>query len=461
MSGEHQPVEMAAPGSEAGPGARSSRAACQPPRGATGASPGLPAIAWRRRSHLSLRIGLQRTFTALRHRNYRLYWFGQIVSLIGTWMQSVGQGWLVYQLTNSPFALGLVGFSSALPVLALSLWGGVVTDRMNKRTIITITQAASMLQAFALWLLYVSGRIQVWHVIAAAFLLGLINAFDAPARQAFVIEMVSKEDLMNAIALSSSAFNSARILGPAIAGVLVSVPAVGIGGLFFLNGVSFLAVIAALLMMRLLPSPALARHGSVWASLVEGLRYVWHNPVVLTLESLVAVSSIFGMPYAALMPIFASDILKVGPEGYGLLLALTGVGALVGSLGLASLGNFRHKGWLLTAGNLLFPATLLALAFSRSYTLSMVIMVGVGWAMVTQNATANTLLQTMVPDRLRGRVMSVHALMFLGMTPFGNLQAGMVANFLGAPFAVGLGAVLAGLCGLFVFWRLPQVRRLE
>jgi MFS family permease len=408
-----------------------------------------------------LRIGLQRIFTALRHRNYRLYWFGQIVSLIGTWMQSVGQGWLVYQLTNSPFALGLVGFSSSLPILVFSLWGGVVTDRMNKRTLITITQTASMFQAFALWLLYVSGRIQVWHVIAAAFLLGLINAFDAPARQAFVIEMVSKEDLMNAIALSASAFNSARILGPAIAGVLVSVPAVGIGGLFFLNGVSFLAVIAALLMMRLPPSLALARHGSVWANLIEGLRYIWHNPVVLTLESLVAVASIFGMPYAALMPVFARDILRVGAEGYGLLLALTGVGALVGSLGLASLGNFRHKGWLLTAGNLLFPATLLALAFSRSYTLSMVIMVGVGWAMVTQNATANTLLQTMVPDRLRGRVMSVHALMFLGMTPFGNLQAGMVANFLGAPFAVSLGAVLAGLCGLFVFWRLPQVRRLE
>ncbi|MBI1930314.1 MFS transporter [Candidatus Poribacteria bacterium] len=406
-----------------------------------------------------MKLHLSSTFTAFKHRNFQLWWLGQMVSLVGTWMQTVALGWLVYQLTNSPLSLGLVGFFQSLPVLLLSLFGGVVADRTNKRALIVCTQTAAMLLAFVLSALTFSGMVHIQHLFLVAFCLGIVQAFDMPARQAFVVEMVGKEDLMNAIALNSTIFNGARILGPAVAGALVAV--VGVGWCFFLNGVSFLAVIAGLLFMRFPKSRTVARQESVWANLAEGLKYIVRSPIVLTLESLVAVASLFGMPYARLMPVFAKDVLQVGAHGYGFLFSATGSGALMGALLLASLGNFQHKGWLVTAGNLLYPVMLLAFSFSRWFPLSLVFLVGVGFSMITQNATTNTLLQMTVPDHLRGRVMSVHAIFFGGLAPFGDVLAGTVASFSSAPTAVGLDAAIALSYSLFVLLRLPQVRRLS
>jgi MFS family permease len=406
-----------------------------------------------------LSLALPQTFRALRHRNYRLWWSGQLVSLTGTWMQTVAQSWLVFQLTNSAFLLGLTGFIGSLPILLLSLWGGVVADRVHKRNLLVATQTTAMLQAFLLAFLTWSGKVRVEHVLIMAAILGVVNAFDAPARQAFTIEMVGKEDLMNAIALGSTLFNAARILGPAIAGVLLAV--IGTAGCFTLNGVSFLAVIAGLLAMRLPSSPRAATSESALQNLKEGLAYVRSNSTVLSLLALVGTTSLFGMSYVTLMPIFARDVLKMGAQGLGFLTAAAGIGALVGALTLASLGRFRRKGLLLTAGNLLFPAAMAAFAFSRSFPLSLLCLVVAGWAMVAQNATANTLVQTTVPDHLRGRVMSVYTMLFMGMMPFGNLQAGTIASRFGAPFAVGLGAAICALAALLILWRLPQLRRLE
>lgn len=401
-------------------------------------------------------LKLPRTFRALRHRNFRLYWFGQAFSLTGTWMQTVAQGWLVYSLTNSPFALGLVGFAASLPILLFSLFGGVVADRFPKRDLLLMTQMAAMLQALILATLTVTGLIQVWQIVVLALLLGTVHAFDTPARQAFVIELVGKEDLMNAIALNSSVFNATRIIGPAMAGVLIAV--IGEAGAFYINAASFLATIAGLLLMRLKPVNH-SNSETVWKNLVEGLRYIKQTPMVRTLLSVIGVSSLFGMSSIALLPVFARDILQVGPTGLGFLTAAIGAGALTGALSLASLGTFPRKGLLLSIGNLLFPAMLIGLALSRSFGLSLLFLMGGGWGLITQNALTNTLLQTSVPDHLRGRVMSVYALMFLGLMPIGNLQAGVLAEQLGAPFAVMLGAGIAGGYALWIFLRRPEVRR--
>jgi MFS family permease len=406
-----------------------------------------------------LSLTLSQTFRALRHRNYRLWWFGQLVSLTGTWMQTVAQGWLVLQLTNSAFLLGLTGFIGSLPVLLLSLWGGVVADRVPKRDLLVATQTTATLQAFLLAFLTWSGRVRVEHVLILAAILGVVNAFDAPARQAFTVEMVGKEDLMNAIALGSTMFNAARIIGPAIAGVLLAI--IGTAGCFTVNGVSFLAVIVGLLAMRLPPTVTTATSEPLRRNLMQGLAYVRSNGTVLSLLALIGTTSVFGMPYAVLMPIFAQDVLKVGAQGLGFLTAAAGIGALVGALTLAFLGSFGRKGLLLTAGNLLIPALLAVFAFSRSFPLSLLCLVGVGWAMIAQNTTANTLVQITVPDHLRGRVMSVYTMLFMGMMPLGNLQAGTMASLLGAPFAVGLGAIACALAALLILWRLPQLRRLE
>lgn len=404
-------------------------------------------------------IRMPATFRALRHRNFRLFYFGQMISLIGTWMQNVAQSWLVYLLTGSPFALGLVSFAGSLPVLLCSLPAGVVADRVGKRNLIVAMQTAAMIQAFMLSFLTWTGIVQIWHVALLAFGLGTISSFDMPARQAFVIEMVGKEDLMNAIALNSAIFNGARIVGPAIAGILVA--SLGVAPSFFLNGLSFLAVIAGLLLMDVQSRPVAHTGASMRQNIAEGLNYLRSNTTVRTLTTLVAVASIFGMPYAMLMPAFAADVLHVDASGLGFLSAAVGLGALAGAFALASLAGTRRKGLLLTAGNLLFPAMLLLFAASRSFLLSLAILVGVGWAFITQNATVNSLIQSIVPDYLRGRVMSVYTLMFVGMIPVGSLQAGVVAQRFGAPFAVGLGAAIALGYSLWVLWRHPEVRKLE
>ncbi|MEW5720524.1 MAG: MFS transporter [Chloroflexota bacterium] len=398
------------------------------------------------------------TFAALKHRNYRLFFFGQLTSLIGTWMQNVAQPWLVYQMTGSPLYLGIVSFATAVPVLLLSLWAGVFIDRVPKRKLLLITQTLASTQALLLALDVFLGWIQPWHIVIFAFLLGTINAFDAPTRQAFVIEMVGREDLQNAIGLNSAIFQLSRIIGPTIAGILLAV--VGPAWCFSLNGISKLAVIAGLWLMNVKPIIAAQSSANPLAQMREGLRFIRRDQVMLTLLVMVAVANIFAFGYSALLPAFARDVLKQGPEGLGLLSAAIGTGALLGALIVASLGTFQHKGALLTFGNVLFPATVLLFAWSTLFPLSMLILVFVGLCYMIQNAMTNTLIQAAVPDRLRGRVMSVYMLVFQGFFPIGSLMAGSIAERFGVPIGAAFGAMIALLAGLTWLWRAPYVRRL-
>jgi len=390
---------------------------------------------------------LHRPLKAFRHRNYRLFFGGQIISLTGTWLQSVTQGWLVFTLTNSALLLGVVGAISALPILVFSLFAGVVADRFSKRNLLVITQICLMLLALVLGILTHTGVVTVYHIIAVGFLLGTVQSLDAPTRQSFVIEMVGREDLSNAIALNSATFNSARIFGPALAGAVIAW--LGIAGAFFMNAVSFIPVIIALLMMRVPPVPARPRE-PVIHSLKEGFRFIRGQRTVTGLLVLAAAVSIFSMPYMVLMPVFARDILKVGAKGLGYLVSCVGFGALIGALVISTLGDIKGKGKLLLAGNLTFCAMLILFSFSRYAPLSMALLVVAGWGIMTSMALTNTLIQTSTPNELRGRVMSVYVLMFMGMAPLGSFQGGLVAHWLGAPAAVRIGAIVCASAAILL-----------
>jgi MFS family permease len=402
---------------------------------------------------------LSRTFAALGHPNYRLFFFGQLVSLIGTWMQNVAQAWLVYELTRSPLKLGVVSFCAGVPVLLFSLWAGVLADRVPKRRLLVVTQTVMMTLAFILAADMFLGTIQWWHIAILAFLLGTANAFDGPTRQAFVVEMVGRKELMNAIALNSAMFNTARIVGPALAGIVLA--AVGAAWCFVLNGVSFSAVIAGLLLMDVNPYVGATPTESPLKQMQEGLSYVWHHPTVRPLITLVAVSNMFALGYLALLPALAQDVLHAGKVGYGFMSTAIGVGALSGALIIASLGNYQRKGLILTVGNLVFPVMVIALSLSRSFHLTIGILVVGGLGFMTQNATANTLVQTAVPDALRGRVMSVYMMVFLGFFPIGSLIAGAVAERFGLPIGAAFGGVIALAYSLYLAWRLPEIRALR
>lgn len=394
---------------------------------------------------------------ALAHRNFRLFFFGQGVSLIGTWMQNVAQGWLVYELTNSPFYVGLVSALGSLGVLLLSIYAGIVADRTNKHRLVLATQALSMLPAFALAALVWTNAVAVWHVAALAAFLGVVNAFDIPARQAFIVELVGKEDLMSAIALNSAAFNAARVLGPAVAGALIGT--LGVGICFFLNGASYCAVLAGLLAMRLPPYVPAPRADSVWAGLREAVAFIRGDRRVSTLVLLVALLSIFGFPYLVMMPVFARDVLDQGAAGYGVMMASVGMGALVGALGVAVLARHIRKGATLIAAGGAFSVLLLAFALSRVYLLSVALLALTGGMMIVNNALTNTTLQTVVPDYLRGRVMGFYAFVFVGMAPLGAFQMGTVAERLGAPWAVAAGGFACLLTVGLAAWRVPELRR--
>lgn len=411
------------------------------------------------RPSVETRRTLARTFSALRHRDFRLFWSGQLISLIGTWMQTVAIGWLVLELTNSAFLLGLVGAVGSLPFLFFSLFAGVVADRVDKRNLLVGTQAASMLLAFSLAVLTSTSWVRFWEVVVISGLLGVVNAFDAPTRQSFVVEMVGRDDLMNAIGLNSSIFNGARIVGPAIAGALLSI--IGVAGCFYLNGVSFLAVIVALLVMKTSSPRSTIRIASVWSNLMEGLAYIRGNFIVFALIGMVAVPSVFGFQYVTLMPLFARDVLGVGSSGLGLLMAATGVGALAAALMLTLAGSFWRKGRIVAVAAFAFSLTLIGFAFSPWFPLSLLMLTGVGWATVSHLATTNTLLQTNVPDSLRGRVMSVYILVFFGLAPFGSFQLGALASAIGAPLAIASGSVICFVSALVIIWRLPQLRLLQ
>lgn len=422
------------------------------------------------------------TFRALAHRNFRLWFAGQGISLVGTWMQTMAQQVLVYQLTGSAAALGVVSAIGLIPVVPLGLWGGSLADRLPRRSVILVAQAAMMIQALVLALLCWTGAVQVWHVYVMALLLAAAQAIDIPARQAFIVDMVDgKDDLTNAIALNSAIFNGARALGPALAGAVVA--ALGVAPAFFLNGLSFVAVIASLLMMRNLPGPRKAAKAAPLARhLGEGMRYVFANRMILLLMSLIAVSAFLSMPYNTLMPAVADLMLQQSaqpvvatlctdpgapfrcqaPEALplGMLLTAVGIGAVTGALAVASLPNNARRGRLLTVGNLMFPALLLAFSVSRSFLLSLILLVGIGLSFVAQNSLANTLIQLIVSDELRGRVMSIYALTFQVSMRAGGLQAGLVAQGLGPALSIGIGALVSLGYGTFVALRYPQLRRM-
>lgn len=395
-------------------------------------------------------------FRALKHRNFQLFFSGQLISLVGTWMQSIAEAWLVYRLTGSAALLGVLGFVSQIPIFLLSPVGGLTADRWPRRTVVIATQIASMTLAFVLAALTLTGRIKIWQIIALATLLGTVNAFDVPGRQSFLIEMVGREDLLNAIALNSSMFNGARLIGPAIAGFLVAV--VGEGWCFFLNGVSYLAVIAGLLMMRDLNKTQMHDGAAPLDKLREGFRFARQARPIRALLVLIAVVSFMALPYNVLMPIFAGKILGRGAAGLGWLMGMVGLGAMCGALAVAMRQQVR--GLANVAGYCAMGLGLFLVLFSESrwYWLSLALLVPCGFTMMMHFTSINTLIQAMVPDQLRGRVMSLYSMMFLGMAPLGSLLAGYVASYIGAPSTLAIGGLASLAGGIFFIRRWPAMR---
>jgi MFS family permease len=389
-------------------------------------------------------------FRSLRHRNFRLFFGGQIISLVGTWMQTVAEAWLIYRLTGSSVLLGVLGFVSQIPIFLLSPLAGLAADRWPRQRVVIATQTASMMLAFTLATLVLTGRIRVWEIIALATCLGTVNAFDVPARQSFLIEMVGRDDLLNAIALNSSMFNGARVAGPAIAGILVAL--IGEGYCFLLNGVSYLAVIAGLFMMRIEKSQAVHDGVAPLEKLREGFRFVRHTKPIRALLLLIGLVSFMALPFSVLMPIFAARILGGGASAYGTLMGAVGVGAMFGALAIAMRQQLRGLGNVVAYSAVGLGVSLVLFSSSRWYWFSLAALMLAGLTMMMQFTSTNTLIQAMVPDQLRGRVMSLYSMMFLGMSPLGSLLAGAIADHIGAPITVALGGV-ASLAGGLVFAR--------
>ena len=406
-------------------------------------------------SKTSTRPKLATALRALRHRNFQLFFGGQLISLIGTWMQSVAQAWLVYRLTKSALLLGSVGFASQIPVFLVAPLGGITADRVNRQRLVIATQISSMVLAGILAWLTLSGRVQVWHIFALASLLGVVNAFDIPGRQSFLVDMVGKEDLMNAIALNSSMFNGARVIGPAIAGILVA--RIGEGWCFAANSISYVAVIVGLWLMHVHSAPRASKHSPI-EDIIEGFRWVNHTRVIRALLLLIGLVSLVGMPYTVLMPIFADRILHGGARGLGILMGATGVGALFGALTLAVKTGVKGLGRWVVISCASLGVSLFLFSFSTSFWLSVVLLLPAGYSMMLQMACSNTLIQTMVPDQLRGRVMSVYSMMFMGMAPFGAFFGGALADRIGAPITIAIGGITCVLGAIWFERALPELR---
>jgi MFS family permease len=409
--------------------------------------------------------------SAFRHHNFRVFWFGMLVSLAGTWMQQVGQAWLVLELTNDPIALGLVAAAQFTPVLFLGLFGGIVADAVSKRKALVITQIAAGLLALILGVLVFLGQVQVWHVFALALSLGVVNSFDMPVRQSFVVEMVGRKDIANAVALNSAVFNVTRIIGPAIAGLAIA--RVGIYPLFFVNAASYLAVVLSLFLMRpneLLPTAKVVverNFRSVIDRLVEGLRYTRRDPPIFLAIAVLAVVATFALNFSVLIPLVARDVLGGDADTYGFLMAATGVGSVLAAMSIA-FGARPTMGRLL-AGAAAVGVAMIGVGLSRSVPVSLALMFLAGWGLISMAATCNTIIQLRVPDVLRGRVMSVYTTVFAGSTPFGGIFAGTLAALGGAPAALVAGGAIAVLAAVVGFFRtpiaerpsMPTVRRLD
>lgn len=404
--------------------------------------------------------GLLRAFTSLRWRNYRLYWFGQMISQMGTWMQTIGQAWLVLELTHSAWQLGLVGALQALPILLFSIFAGVFADRWPKRGVLLVTQAAAMIQALLLWALIATGTLQLWHIYVLAMLLGLMNSLGRPASRAFVVELVGREDLPNAVALNSSLSSLTRIVGPGMAGIIIAESSVSM--LFLLNALSFLPVMVGLALInshelhaQALQPRSVGERQNTWQSLREGVAYVWNTPAVLLVILVVGLVLLFGSNFNVVLPLFATDVLHVGATGFGFLSAATGVGALLSALWLAW-GNQQPTIRLLLIVMLVFGVLEAVFAVSHMYLLSLVLIASVGFMEEAFAVQAMTTLQTVAPDHLRGRVMSVQVLFFDGSLPLGYLLMGWLSGLCGASIALLIGALLSLMVtGAGWMWRKP------
>ena len=406
--------------------------------------------------------GRFKVFTALRHRNYRYYWFGMVAAIMGIQVLMVAQAWLVYDLTRSPAYLGLVGFSQALPAVLLTMIGGAVADRVDRRKLLLFTQSSSSVIVLALAILTSTGQIQVWHVIVAAVLAGAIMAFDQPARMALLPQLIEREDLMNAVALQSMVWQGTRIIGPAIGGLLIGVFGGGLEGVaacFYLTAACTGLMVAAIVKMRVLYKTPETAEKHLGRNMIEGVTFIVRNPVFGSLIGLTFFNSIFGMSYVILLPVFAREVLHVESSGYGLLMGISGVGALVGTTFVASLGDYRYKGRLLLAGAVSFGVALVFFSFSTLFLLSLGVLFVSGVVNSLYMTTVNTSLQALVPDQLRGRVMGIYALTW-GLLPMGGMIGGAIASVTSAPFAVAVGGALVVATALGMAVRIPQIRNL-
>ncbi len=402
---------------------------------------------------------LKKTFAALRYPNYRLWFMGQMASLVGTWFQTTAQGFLIYQLTHSAAYLGYVSFASGIPTWLLILYGGLVNDRMPRRNLLVITQSSMMVLALILAALTFSNLVQPWHILALACLLGIVNAFDAPARQAFVVDLVDRADLTNAIALNSTMFQLATVVGPALAGLIYA--AFGSAWCFAINGITFVAVIVALLRMQLQPQPVQPRKASALGEIGEGLRYAWSHTILRALLILMSVVGLFTTIYYTLFPAWAVSVLHGDATTNGWLFSARGLGALLAALLITALGRFKCKGRLLTWGSFLFPSTLILFALITWLPLSLLLLVVVGLGFQIVAILAGTLVQTLVPEALRGRVTGIYSLVLFGSLPIGALAGGAAAEWVGPQPAVLSGAVVMLLFALVLYLVFPELRVVE
>jgi len=398
-------------------------------------------------------------FRSLKYRNYRLFFSGQSVSLIGTWMQRIAMPWLVYHMTGSALLLGVVGFAGQIPTLIISPVAGVFTDRWPRYSVLLVTQIVSLIQAAVLAWLCLTGSIQIWEIVVLSVILGCTNAFDVPSRHSFVIDMVeNKEDLGNAIALNSLMFNGARLIGPSIAGVMLASTSEGV--CFLINAISYIFVIISLLMMRLSIQQTHRKAEKIIRELSDGLRYTFGFAPIKHLLILLSISSLMGMSYSVLMPVFAKEVLHGGSNTYGFLMGAAGFGALMGALFLASRKSVVKLGRIVPASAILFGSALLGLSFSRLFPISLVLMVFIGLGMMMQTAASNTILQTITDDDKRGRVMGFYSMSIMGTAPFGSLMAGGLAKVIGTPWTIFAGGFVTIIGGLFFLRKLPELKAL-
>ncbi len=392
------------------------------------------------------------------HRNFRIFWIGQAVSLTGTWVQIVAQGWLALELSNDPFIVGIVSAAGSFPVLVFSLYGGVIADRYDKRKLVIIGQALLAVEAALLWWFVISDTITIPGLIALATFAGVVSAFEIPARQALLIELVVREDIMDAIALNTSAFNLARILGPSIAAAVIA--GAGLAWCFGLNALSFAAVLAGLFMLRLPPHVRAPGRPSPMAGLKEGIRYMFATKEIIVIMRMVAVFSVFGVPFLTLMPVFAREALGLDATGYGLLMTSTGVGALSGALFLAAVGGRVRRGRLFAIASLAFPLLLIALSATSQPPVAAFVVLLAGLGMILQTALSNGILQSVVPDELRGRVMSAYVVVYIGFAPIGSFAGGALARVIGIEWTLAAGGGVILLFALWTFWKHPELRAL-